>query len=66
MAWHTALPEAIIPLGIEQSLLVEACLLKLMIHVRSDHELILIFHEVQQAVIDWFWRQNIAVYVDVP
>ena len=66
MARHAALPEAVISLGIEQPLLVEACFLELMVHVRSDHEVIFAFHEVQQPVVYRFGRQNIAVHIDMP
>ena len=61
MARLTALPQAIIPLGIKQTVFVETCLLETVIHVGGEDKIILIFHQLQQLLIHRLGRIAVAV-----
>ena len=37
-----------------------------MVHVRGDHEIILILYKLSQVIIDRLWRGDITVIVDMP
>ena len=60
------LEKTIIALGIEQPLFVEASLLKLVINIGSDDEIILVLHKFQEVVVNGFRGGHIAVVENVP
>ena len=46
-----ALPQAVVPLGVKQALFVKPGKLELVVHIGGDHEIILVFHQLQQVLI---------------
>ena len=66
MARFAALEEAVIPLGIEETPLVKACLLKTMIDVCGEDEIILVLHQPEKLVIDGVGRIRVTIEKDVP
>ena len=59
----TALEQAVIALCIEQAVLVEPGFLETVIHVGSQHEIILVLHQLQKIIVDRFGGIHIAVDV---
>ena len=45
MAWLSALPQTVVTLGIEEPLLVKAVLLKQVIHIGGEYEVVLIRYD---------------------
>ena len=66
MAGLGALPKAIVPLGVEQPLLVEARQLELVVHIGGQDKVILVLYQLQQIVIHGLRRLFIAVHQDLP
>ena len=60
-----ALPEAVVPLGVEQARPVEARDLKLMVHVRGQHEAFPLPNQVEKVEIRLPGGHIVAVDVDV-
>ena len=60
------LEQTIVPLGVEQLLLIKARLLKLVIHIGRDHEIVLIPDQCQKIFIHRLRRWQIPVDIDVP
>ena len=60
-----ALPQAIVPLGVEEPGLVEARLLKLVVHIGGEYEVVFFPHQLQKVVVDGLGRVHIAVPVDM-
>ena len=65
MTRRCALEQTIVALGVEQPLFVESCLLELMVYIGGDDEIVLVFHEFEQVVIDRFRGRHIAVEIDM-
>ena len=65
MARHPALPQAIIPLGIEKLLFGKAVELKQMIHIRREDKIVLLFQQVQKNSVQFTWRQVVAIPIDL-
>ena len=55
------MPEAIISLGIEQTVFVKACTLELVIHIGSQYKIVLVLDQCQKFLIDRKWSIYIAV-----
>lgn len=66
MAGLGALPQAIVPLGVEQPLLVEARQLELVVHIGGQDKVVLVLYQLQQIAIYRLRRLFIAVYQDLP
>ena len=66
MARFTALPEAIVPLGVEQLRLIKSRQLKLMIHIGCQDEVVLILDQFQQVGIRLTGCHIVSVVVDMP
>ena len=62
----TALEQTVIALRVEQPLFIKARLLKAVIHIGRDNEIILVLHQLQKIIVDRFGGIHIAVDVDVP
>ena len=60
-----ALQQPVIALRVKQTLLVEPCLLKLVVHIGGDDEIILTLQQLEQIFIYRFWGGNVAVEVDM-
>ena len=65
MAWSAALPEAVVALGVEQTRLIEARQLKLMVHIGGQDEVTPVPDQLQQVRIGLAGRHIVAVIVDV-
>jgi len=65
VAGHAALPQAVIPLGVEQAFLVEARLLELVVHVGGQHEVIPVPDQGEELAVGAVFRRFIAVVPDV-
>ena len=65
MAGRGALPEAVVPLGIEQPLLVKARQLELVVHIGGEDKVVPLPHQRQQIVIYGPGRPLIAVVEDL-
>ena len=65
VAWRCTLEQTVIALGVEQPLLVEACLLELVVDIGGDDEIILVFHDFKQSVINGFWSRQVSVALDM-
>lgn len=65
MAWLTALPKAIVTLGVEQPRLIETSQLKLMVHIGGQDEIIPASDQFQQVSIRLAWRHIVTVIVDM-
>ena len=61
-----ALPQAIVPLGIEQPLFIKPRALKLMVHIGSQNKVVHVPDQCQQLPIDRLRRLHIPVPVDLP
>ena len=48
MAWLRTLPQAIVPLGVEQPLFIKARKLELMVYIRCQNKVVLTLHQLQQ------------------
>lgn len=59
------LKQAIITLRIEQPMLIESRLLKLVINIGSQNNVILILDQSQQVLIHWFRGWRVAIYPDI-
>ena len=66
MAGLGALPQAVVPLGVEDAALVKARPLELMVHVGGEHEVVLLPNQVQQVPVHRPGRVHIPVVPDVP
>lgn len=66
MARLTALPKAVVALGIEQPRLIKTSQLKLMVHIGSQNEVIPTPDQFQQVSIRLAGRHIVAVVVNVP
>ena len=66
MARFTALPEAIVALGVEQLRLIKSRQLKLMIHIGCQDEVVLILDQFQQVGIRLTGCHILSVTVDMP
>ena len=66
MAQFTALPEAVIALGVEQPRLIKTCQLKLMVHIGGQDEVIPAPDQFQQVGIRLAGRHIVTVTVDMP
>ena len=60
-----ALPEAVIALGVEEPLFVEARQLELMVNVGGEHEVVAAAHEVEQVGVYAGRREVVTVAIDV-
>ena len=60
-----ALERAVIPLGIEQPLLVNPRRLELVVHVGGDDEIVLVPHQLQQVIVHRLGRGGVAVEPDI-
>ena len=47
----TALEKSVVALGVKHSFFVKACLLKLVIDIRGDHEIILVLYKLEQRLV---------------
>ena len=61
-----ALEEAVVPLGVEETLFVEARFLKAVVHVGSEDEVIFVLYQVQKVLVNRLRGVHIAVDVDIP
>lgn len=61
-----ALPEAVISLGLKQPVRMEACELKLMVHICGENEVVSFFDKLQQLCVDRFGRALVTVEQDMP
>ena len=66
MAGLTALPEAVVTLGVEQPRLIKTSQLKLMVHIGCQDKIIPAPDQIQQICIGFTGCQIITVIVDVP
>ncbi len=53
--------QAVVPLGVEQAVLIEACLLEAMIHVGGEDEIVLVPDQIEELPIHRLGRVHIAV-----
>ena len=60
-----ALEQAVIPLCVEQTLLVKASLLKAVVNVGGDDKIIFVLYQLQKVIVDRFGRVLIAVDEDI-
>lgn len=60
-----ALEQTVVALRVEQPLFVKSCFLELVINIGGDDEIVLVFQEFEQLVIDRLWGGHVAVVVDV-
>ena len=65
MTGFRALEQAVVALCVEQPLFIKSCLLELMIDVGGDDEIVLVFQQFEQIVIDGLWGGHVAVEIDV-
>ena len=66
MAGLAALEEAVVPLGVKQPFPVKARLLKHVVHVGGEHEIIPPLHQLKQPLIHRLRRVHIAVDENIP
>ena len=60
------LEQAVIALGIKQSLFIKACTLELMIYVGGYYEIVFAFNNRQQIPVNRLLRFNISVEINMP
>jgi len=65
MTGDGALPQTVIALSVKKPPFVKARLLKLVVHVGGKHEIVFVPYQLQQIVINWFRRGDVAVVPDV-
>ena len=65
-ARSAALEKAVVTLHVEQPLFIKARLLKAMIHICRDNEIVLVGRQPQKSFIDRFRGVHIAIDIDVP
>ena len=65
-ARFATLEQTIIALRVEQPLFVKTRLLKAVVNVGCDNEIILVLHQLQKVIVDRLRRVLIAVDVDIP
>lgn len=66
MAGPGTLPQAIIALRVEQPLLVKTRQLELMVHIGRKHEIIRIFHKLQQCTVRFAYAGFVPVHHYLP
>ena len=59
------LEKAVVSLGIEETFFIKARFLEAVVHVGGDHEIILVFYQFVQILIDRFRRIHVAVNIDI-
>ena len=65
MTRNAALPQAVVALGVEQSLFRESCELEAVVNIRCEDEEILACEQLKELVVGVFWSLNVAVVPDV-
>ena len=60
-----ALEQTVVALRVEQPLFVKSCLLELVINIGGDDEIVLVFQQFEQVVINWLRGGHVAVVIDV-
>ena len=66
VAWPRALPQAVIPLGVKQPLLVKAGFLEAVVHVGGQNKIVLSLHQLEKILINRFGRVHVAVDINIP
>lgn len=61
----TALPETVVALCIEETVLVKSCLLKLVVNIGGENKIFLVLHKLKQALVCAVVHVHIAVDVNV-
>ena len=61
-----ALEKTIVPLRVKQALFVKTCTLELVIHICRDHEIILVYDQGKQVLINRLRSIDITIEIDVP